>query len=302
MIKTTTHTLTIRSLLSGKLHDYFQLIKFRLTLLVVFSAAIGYLFAPSVAGNIHWQYFSLLLLSGFLITGSANGINQIIERDLDKLMLRTANRPLAEERISVAEAGVLTSVLGIAGVIILGVYMNALSAILGLSALLSYAFIYTPLKRVSPVAVFAGAFPGAIPTMIGYTAAAGKIDLACLLLFAIQFIWQFPHFWSLAWMLDNDYRRAGFHLLPSKEGRNKKSAFIISVSTALLLPLTVFSISAGVTGVLAGSIVLVCSSVLFYLSFLLYKKGELADAKKLMFASFIYLPVVQIILLLDKLI
>ncbi len=288
----------IRSILLSKTQDYLQLIKLRLTVLVIFSAAMGYLFA--VHSSVNWEHLCLLLLSGFLITGAANGINQIIERDSDKLMTRTANRPVATERLSVVEASILTTIMGIAGVVILGVFMNSVCAALGLFALLSYAFVYTPLKRISPLAVLAGAFPGAIPPIIGYTAITGTIDMACLLIFAIQFIWQFPHFWSVAWIFDDDYKRAGFRLMPSKEGRGKKSAWIIFICTSILIPLSLLPVLFEIIGTYSGIVIILCSLLFLYRAFNLFRSGSLRAAKQLMFGSFFYLPVVQLILVFGK--
>ena len=199
---------------SQKLKDYSELVKMRLNLLVVFSSAISY--AMAAAGNINWLQLGMLSLGGFLVVGASNGINQIIEKDFDKLMIRTANRPIATQRMSVTEASIASALMGIAGVLILGLFLNQMSAILAFAALLSYAFLYTPLKRISPISVFVGAFPGAIPPMLGWVAATGTIGVEALILFLIQFFWQFPHFWSIAWVLDDDYKRAGFKMLPYK--------------------------------------------------------------------------------------
>ncbi|MBL4657338.1 MAG: protoheme IX farnesyltransferase [Flavobacteriales bacterium] len=253
---------------SLKLRDYVQLIKLRLTLLVVFSAGIGYFFG--VADPIVWSHLGLLLLSGFLITGSANGINQVIEKDLDKLMSRTANRPVATGRLQVTEAIVFTSIMGIAGVAILSIYMNSIAALLGLFSLVSYAFVYTPMKRVTSFAVLAGAFPGAMPPIIGYVAIAGNIDIACAALFMIQFVWQFPHFWAIAWILDDDYKKAGFQLLPINGLKDKRSGFMVVLTTLLLVPFSVFPIHYGVISMWSGLTILFASLCFLYLSYRVY--------------------------------
>ena len=206
------------SFIRAKVGDYNQLIKFRLTFLVVFSSVITYLTAST--GMINWFEVSMLTLGGFLVTGASNGINQVIEKDFDKLMIRTANRPVATNRMGAFEASIFSMLLGISGVLIISLYLNPLSGWLALGALISYAFIYTPLKRISPVSVFVGAFPGAIPTLLGWVAFTGKIDANALIVFGVQFFWQFPHFWSIAWILDDDYKRAGFKMLPSTPGRD----------------------------------------------------------------------------------
>jgi protoheme IX farnesyltransferase len=294
-----THISTPGVSVSYRLRDYVELIKLRLTLLVVFSSGAGYLFG--ITEPIVWTHFGLLLLSGFLITGSANGINQILERDLDKLMSRTANRPVATGRMQVWEATLITAVMGIAGVTILSIFMNSLTALLGLFSLLSYAFVYTPMKRATSFAVLAGAFPGAMPTIIGYVAITGNIDLACTSLFMIQFVWQFPHFWSLAWLLDEDYKKAGFKLLPLEGLKNKRSAFVVFISALLLIPFSIFPIAFGIISMLSGLAILIGSLAFLYLAYRVYTDCDAAAAKRLMFGSIVYLPVVQILLVLGRL-
>ncbi len=283
---------------SQKLKDYSELVKLRLNLLVVFSSAISY--AMAAAGNINWLQLGMLSLGGFLVVGASNGINQIIEKDFDKLMIRTANRPIATQRMSVTEASIASALMGIAGVLILGLFLNQMSAILAFAALLSYAFLYTPLKRISPISVFVGAFPGAIPPMLGWVAVTGTIGVEAIILFLIQFFWQFPHFWSIAWVLDDDYKRAGFKMLPSKEGRDKKSALQNLSFTLVLIPLSFIPLMYNMTGTISAYILLASGLVLLYQSYRLFKTCSIADAKKLMFASFLYLPVVQLSLFFDK--
>ena len=283
---------------SFKLKDLVQLIKLRLTLLVVFSAGIGYMFGATEA--LVWSHLGLLLLSGFLITGSANGINQIIEKDLDKLMTRTANRPVATGRMPVLEAVIITAIMGIAGIVILSVYMNTITALLGLFSLLSYAWVYTPMKRITSFAVLAGAFPGAMPPIIGYVAITGTIDIACVALFMIQFVWQCPHFWSIAWILDDDYKKAGFQLLPINGLKDKTSATMVFLSTLLLVPFSIFPIHYGVITMWSGLAILGASLVFLYLAFRVYKDCDMPAAKRLMFGSIIYLPVIQILLVVGR--
>jgi len=284
--------------LVSKLKDYSQLIKLRLTVVVVFSAAMGYLFA--VTGTVDWMHFGILLLSGLLITGSANGINQIIEKDLDKLMTRTADRPIAAQRMEVLEAVLITSIMGIIGVSLMAIFMNPTAAILGMVSLLAYAFIYTPLKQKTSFAVLVGAFPGAFPVMIGYTAITGTIDMTCMLLFSIQFLWQFPHFWSIAWILDDDYKKAGFNLLPSKGGRNKNSALQTLLYALILIPVSLLPAKLGLINSYSSIIVLVCGLVFAFQAFNLYRDCSIKSAKQLMIGSFLYLPIVQLVLVLGK--
>ena len=183
--------------LSARIQDYIQLTKFRLSSLVVFSAAMGYIIAEGA--GFQWSTLLLLMLGGFLVTGSSNAFNQVIERDLDKLMDRTANRPLPAGRMSVPEALVASVLMGVSGVLILWLGINALCGILSLVSLVIYTTIYTPAKRVTPFAVLIGAFPGAFPPLLGWVAGKGEIGLEALILYALQFIWQFPHFWAIAW-------------------------------------------------------------------------------------------------------
>ncbi len=285
--------------LKAKLSDYSQLIKMRLTFTVVFSAAMGFLLATTASTpmiDLFW-----LVLGGFLVVGSSNGINQIIEKNYDKLMHRTANRPIATGRMGVSEAAVFCLLMGIAGVSILSYFLNPLSGWLALASLVSYAFFYTPLKRMSPVAVFVGAFPGAIPPMLGYVAVTGTIDAVALALFAIQFFWQFPHFWAIAWILDEDYKRAGYRLLPSFEGRGKKSARQMVWYTVVLIPMGFLPYTMQVSGLVSAIISAAAALAFLYFAIKLYRSCADKDAKVLMFASFLYLPVVLLSFVLDKL-
>ena len=293
-----TYTTTIADRLSAKLADYKQLVKFRLTSIVVFSAGMGYLLAAP--GAIDWSGLLLIGLAGFFVTGSANALNEIIEKDYDKLMKRTANRPLPTNRMSTVEALLMAGLMGVAGIFLLATQFNYLAALIGALSLLSYAFIYTPLKRISNIAVFVGAIPGALPPMIGWVAMTGSITLEAFILFSIQFLWQFPHFWAIAWKADDDYRRAGFHLLPSPGGKDKSSAMQAFVYAMFLIPISVLPFYFGVTGVVSAIIAIILGAYYAYYAFKLYKTVDDKAATKLMFASFVYLPVVQIALWLDK--
>lgn len=294
----TNDTIAELSFFRAKVRDYNQLIKFRLTFLVVFSSVITYLTANT--GDINWFEVAMLTLGGFLVTGASNGINQVIEKDYDKLMVRTANRPVATNRMGAIEASIFSMVIGLTGVFIISYFLNPLSGWLALGALISYAFIYTPLKRISPVSVFVGAFPGAIPTLLGWVAVTGKIDANALIVFGVQFFWQFPHFWSIAWILDDDYKRAGFKMLPSTPGRDKGTAFQTLVFSLALIPIGMLPFQYGISGGISAIVGLLGGLMLTYYSFRLFKTCETADAKKLMFASFVYLPMVQLAYLFDK--
>ena len=286
--------------LKAKMRDYGQLIKMRLTFTVVFSAAMGFLLAANSSTDFNNLFF--LILGGFLVVGSSNGINQIIEKNYDKLMLRTANRPIAQGRMHVTEAAIFCLILGISGVALISIFLNTLSGILALSSLVSYAFLYTPLKRLSPIAVFVGAFPGAIPPMLGYVAVTGYIDEVALALFAIQFFWQFPHFWAIAWILDEDYQRAGYRLLPSFEGRGKRSARQMVWYTFVLIPMVLTPYLLHVSGLVSAIIAVAASVAFLYFAIKLLRTCSDKDAKVLMFASFLYLPVVLLAFVFDKLI
>lgn len=276
--------------------DFSQLVKFRLTMMVVFSTGVGFLMATTT--HFQWISFLILLVSGFLITGAANGINQIIERDLDKLMTRTQNRPIAQGRLSVRQAVFTVTLMSIIGVALLGTYINALSALIGGFSLLLYAFVYTPLKRKGSISVWVGAIAGAAPPLIGYTAVTGSIDATAWVLFAIQLVWQLPHFWALAWVLNDEYNKAGFYLLPFKSGRSKNSATITFVSALGLLPLIFISYYLGITNGTISVLMLLVTLNFIYQSYQLWQTLEMSAARKLMFGSFYYLPLVQILLII----
>ncbi len=286
------------SYFSQKVTDYNQLVKTRLTFLVVLSAVITYATAAFNQGIVWFDMF-ILIIGGTLVTGSSNGINQIIEKNFDKLMVRTANRPVATNRMSVAEAVIASALMGITGVLLMGYYLNPLAGGIAALSLVMYAFIYTPMKRVSPISVFIGAFPGALPVLIGYTAFSGAFTYEALILFGVQFFWQFPHFWSIAWILDDDYKRAGFKMLPTY-AKDKKSALITLAFTICLLPIGLMPTFEGFTGLTSGIVAIAGGLMLSYFSFRLYKTCDNKDAKRLMFASFLYLPLVQFAYLFDK--
>jgi protoheme IX farnesyltransferase len=285
------------SAIRQKVQDYQQLIKTRLTALVVFSAAVTY--ATAAKGAINWMDLTILSIGGFLVVAASNGLNQIIEKNYDILMVRTANRPVATNRMGITEAAIASSLMGIVGVALMGIYLNQLTSLLALASLVSYAFIYTPLKRISPVSVFVGAFPGALPVLIGWTAFSGQITSEALILFGVQFIWQFPHFWSIAWILDEDYKRAGFKMLPSY-GKHKNTALQNLAFTLLLIPVGFLPTQEGFTGIVSGVIAMAAGLTMTYFAFRLYKTCDNKDARRLMFASFLYLPLVQLAYLIDK--
>lgn len=268
--------------------------KFRLSALVVVSALTGYLF---VGGNDPLE-ITLLLVGGLLVTAASNGSNQIWERDLDKLMRRTERRPIPQGQMSLTEAYLVVLFCLVVGTAML--YMiNLYSALLGLLAFVLYVFIYTPMKRITPWAVFVGAFPGAIPPMLGAIAFTNEFGLIPGVLFFVQFTWQFPHFWAIAWVVYDDYKAGGFSLLPSKEGKSKNSAFQIVLYSLLLIPFSLVPWLLGLTGIVSLIVATLLGAGFFLYSFRLLMTCEDKDAKKLMFASFIYLPIIQFVYVFD---
>lgn len=296
-IEIATAEVSFHQAVGSKLKDYALLTKVRLSLLVVFSSAIGY--AMAMGGHVDWLSMTVICLGGFLTTGASNALNQVIEKDFDKLMARTVNRPLPQERMTVIEALLLAGLMGVGGIGLLWIYFNALAALFAALALFSYAFIYTPLKRYSPIAVAVGAVPGALPPLIGWVAATGTLGIEAIVLFAIQFLWQFPHFWAIAWVSHDDYTRAGYKLLPSAEGRDKSSALQTVVFTVFLFVSGFWPFYLGIAGTM--SLVVVTGVGLFFLlqSIELYRSCTTAAARRLMFGSFFYLPVVQLALYFD---
>jgi protoheme IX farnesyltransferase len=278
-----------------KIQAYIVFTKFRLASSVILSALAGYLFADGTNG-LHIFY---LLIGGLLVTAASNGSNQIWERDLDKLMKRTERRPIPMELMSLKEAIIVVTLSLIVGTYLLYL-INLSSALLGLTAFILYVFVYTPLKRVTPWAVFVGAFPGAIPPMLGAVAATNNFGLLPGVLFFIQFMWQFPHFWAIAWVLFDDYKTGGYALLPSKTGRSKESAFQILVYSLAMVPFSLLPWLLGWTGNISLIIATISSTIFFLYAFKLYITCDTADARKLMFASFIYLPVIQFLYVFDR--
>lgn len=280
-----------------KARAYFQLLKFRLSFTVAFSSAIGYLLG---ARELSWSRALLVMLGGLLVTGSANIINQVFEKDLDKRMRRTEARPLPTGRVSPNEAWVFCVVLGVTGLGLLAYYFNPLTAALSLLSLILYGFIYTPLKTISPVCVAVGAIPGGLPPLIGWVAATGFIGIPAWVLFGIQFMWQFPHFWAIAWVADEDYKRAGFKMLPSPGERDLRTAFQIMTYTVLLIPVSLLPLVLGISGRTSAGVALVCGVIFLLMTVQLMRTQDRKAALSIMFASFLYLPIVQIALVLDK--
>ncbi len=274
---------------------YLVFTKFRLSFLVIISALSGYLFA----GGNDLKEITLLMLGGTLVTAASNGANQIWERDIDKKMTRTAKRPLPMGWMSMQEAMLICIISLVLGELILYL-INLNSALLGFGAFFIYVFIYTPMKQKTAWAVFVGAIPGAVPPLLGAIAATNEFGFVPGILFFVQFTWQFPHFWAIAWVLHEDYQKAGFFLLPSSSGKTKASAFHIATYSLALIP---FSLAPWLYG-LTGNITLIVGSLIgggfFLLAYRLYNSCLDSDAKKLMFASFVYLPIIQFTYVFDK--
>jgi heme o synthase len=294
----TENTDSISTKVKQKLKDYYLLMKFTLSFTVVFSSVVCYLLAPGISFD--WLSVLLLFVGGMLVTGAANAINQIVEKDTDALMQRTIKRPIASGRMSVNEGWVFVFLSALIGTLILGFWFNWLTAAISLFSLFLYAFVYTPLKKVHGIAVMVGAIPGALPCLIGWVAGTDALTLGGWILFCIQFFWQFPHFWAIAWVSYNDYSKAGFKLLPDKGGPTKFAAIQSILYQVILVPLCVLPFFAHMTG--KYSLILLCAANVFMLwqCIRLYVEMDIKAARRVMFGSYIYLPIVLLALLADK--
>ena len=283
---------------TDKAKAYVELLKPRLSLLVAFSCGFG--FSLASVNNIDWVILAELTLGGFLLSGASVALNQVLEREYDAVMTRTSSRPLPTGRLTVREAITFSVIILMGSLAILWFATNPLTVLLSFVSMVLYTFVYTPLKRVGPVAVFVGAIPGALPPLLGWIAFSGEITYEALIIFGIQFIWQFPHFWAIAWVADEDYKKAGFRLLPSGGGKDHNTAIQIMTYTLFLLPLGLLPAWIGLTGINSAIITTLCGVGFLASTFSLMKTGSQQSAKRIMFGSFIYLPVVQISYLLDK--
>jgi len=281
-----------------KVKDLGMLVKFRLTLTVVFSAFMAFLIASE--GSIDWVSVLILVSGGFLITGASNTLNQVLEKDFDKLMARTENRPLATGRMNTSEAVLWAGFMTLAGIMLLA-YFNVWAAFFGMVALVSYAFIYTPMKRVSPIAITIGAFPGALPVLIGCVAYQGELTMLGLSLFLIQFLWQFPHFLAIGWLGFDDYQKAGYQLLPTRNGeREPNTGFHSMLYAVLLIPFVIIPYYYGITGMWSMIFAVVVTLIYTWFGWNLQQKKDRKSALQLMFSSFFYLPFILIAFLIDK--
>jgi protoheme IX farnesyltransferase len=288
-----------------KIKDYLQLMKPSLSIMVVFSSVISYLLAPKVV-EYNWTMILLLFAGGMLVTGSANAINQVVEKDTDAQMKRTAKRPVASGRMSETEGWAFAIITGAAGVFILGYNFNWLAAGLAAFSLFLYAFIYTPLKKVNSIAVLMGAVPGALPCLIGWAAGDDRLSAGGWILFAFQFFWQFPHFWAIAWVAHKDYSAVGFKLLPANEGPTKFTALQTIVYSLLLVPVTLLPFYTGMCsykdtqGMIGVGLIIAANIFMIGRCVTLYRKMDVSSARQVMFGSYMYLPVVMLAMLLSK--
>jgi len=287
-------------ILMNKLRDYSQLIKPSLSIMVVFSSVISYLLAPKVV-EYDWKMIVLLFVAGLLVTGSANAINQVVEKDTDAMMKRTAKRPVAAGRMAEAEGWAFAIITGVIGVFMLGNFFSWLSAGIALFSLFLYAFIYTPLKKVSSISVLVGAVPGALPCLIGWAAGNDALSTGGWVLFLLQFMWQFPHFWAIAWIAYKDYAKAGFKLLPNELGPTKYTAIQTIIYSLLLIPVGIIPYIIGMSGTISLAIVTIANVFMVWRCVQLYRNMDVPSARRVMFSSYIYLPIVLLALLGDKL-
>jgi protoheme IX farnesyltransferase len=285
--------------LGVRLKAYYDLLKFRLSALVTFSAVFGFILGHT-SPSFSWAGLAGLVFGGFLISGASGAANEILERDLDKLMKRTQGRPLPMNVISVMEAQWFALMTALTGIGMLWFFTNPLTTYLGILSMILYVFVYTPLKRIGPVAVLVGAIPGAMPPLLGWVAATGAITYEAMIIFGIQFVWQFPHFWAIAWVSDDDYKRAGFKLLPLGGKKDLNTAIQIMIYTLFLLPLGLLPTYFGLTGINSGIVATLCGVLFLAQTFSLMKDCSQKSALRIMFGSFLYLPIVQIAYLLDK--
>ena len=276
---------------------FFEITKFRLSFLVALSSVFGFFISTS---KVDINEVFILLVGGYLISSSSVINNQILEKDLDKMMNRTNKRPIPTGRISIYKSVIMSIFSMIIGLFLISFYLNIYAALLSFISLILYSFVYTPMKKFGPIAVFIGAIPGALPPLIGWVASTGQITLEAIIIFSIQFIWQFPHFWAIAWMYDDDYKKVGFKLLPNNGEKNLKTAVNIMIYTLFLIPLGLLPTIFGITGIISGTVAVFLAIIFLAQTFKLINDYSRESAVKVMFSSFIYLPIVQISYVLDK--
>ncbi|WP_430427815.1 heme o synthase [Maribacter litoralis] len=279
--------------------DFKEITKARLAISVVFSSIAGYFLG---AYEIQWTQVLLLAFGGYCMVGASNAYNQVIEKDLDALMKRTQNRPIPAGRMSVNIAMTVAIVLTVLGVLSLYL-LNPKTAMFGAISIFLYTSVYTPLKTITPLAVFVGAIPGAIPFMLGWVAATDDFGIEPGTLFMIQFFWQFPHFWALGWMLDEDYKSGGFKMLPTGK-KDAATVLQIIMYTIWMMAVSIIPVF-GITGrlhlsIVSAVIVFLIGAVMLGYAFQLYRKRDNVSARKLMLASVSYITLMQIVYVVDK--
>ncbi len=281
----------------ARLKDFELLVKLRLTLTVLFSAVMAWAVAAPVW---EWRTFWLLLLGGFFVTAAANALNEALEKDYDRLMTRTAKRPMAAGRMSMSKGILVAGLMSVFGFLLLGA-INLLAVFFGALALVSYAFVYTPLKRVSTAAIPVGAIPGAMPVLIGAVAADGTLTALGLTLFAIQFLWQFPHFWAIGWLGFDEYQKAGFKMVQEKKGKPDAQLGLQAAFYALCLGMVTWApYVLGATGLVSAIVACLLSIGFARAGWKLYREKSRKAALSLMFYSLLYLPLVLIMFFVDK--
>ena len=279
--------------------DFFEITKSRLSISVVFSSITGYLLAAETVDTLHILY---LFLGGFCMVGASNTLNQVIERDYDAVMKRTQNRPIPKGRISISSALIISVLMIIIGFFLLN-KLNFKTAFFSFFSILVYVSIYTPLKTITPLSVFIGAFPGAIPFMLGWVSVTNKFGIEPGILFMLQFFWQFPHFWAISWVMHEDYQKAGFKMLPTGR-KDRKTAFQITFYTLWmilisLIPYTHYSGSLNLTQD-SALLILILGIIMLYFSIDLMVKKSNKAASKLIIVSIFYLSIVQLVFIFDK--
>lgn len=279
--------------------DFKEITKARLAISVVFSSLAGYFLG---AFEIQWVQVLLLAFGGYCMVGASNAYNQVIERDLDALMKRTRNRPIPTGRMTVNSAMTIAIILTLMGVLSLYI-LNPKTAMFGAVSIFLYTSVYTPLKTITPLAVFVGAIPGAIPFMLGWVAATNEFGIEPGTLFMIQFFWQFPHFWALGWMLNDDYTKGGFKMLPTGK-KDAATVLQIIMYTIWMMVISVIPVF-GITGRLqlsvpAAILIFIMGGVMLGFAFKLYVKRDNASARRLMLASVSYITLMQIVYVIDK--
>ncbi len=282
--------------------DFKSITKAGLAISVVFSSIAGYLLGFSEQNPFNWQVLITLVIGGYCMVGASNAFNQIIEKDLDALMDRTKNRPVASGKMSIKIALAVATVLTIIGIVLLYT-INEKSAMFGAISIFLYVSIYTPLKTVTPLSVFVGAFPGAIPFMLGWVAATGNFGIEAGTLFLIQFFWQFPHFWAIGWFLYDDYEKGGFFMLPTGR-KDKSTALQIILYTVWLIVASILPVF-GYTGQLilspiAAFLILLLGVMMLFFAMKLYQTRTTIAARKLLLASIFYITALQLVYIIDK--